>query len=88
MHLKAVVVSRFVTGEGEKSGPHANKTCKIDPNLGQEAKMEPRAVLCSLPPSNPNAKGPQMNRAHTPIGWPCGWGEGYLTLQAPLFLCL
>lgn len=51
MHLKAVVVSRFVTGEGEKSGPHANKTCKIDPNLGREAKREPRAVLCSLLPA-------------------------------------
>lgn len=56
--LKAVVVGRFVPGEGKKLRLHVNKISQIDRSLGYEAKMDHSIVLCILPPSNLIAKRP------------------------------
>lgn len=45
MHLKAVAMSRFVTGEVEKLELHDNNNNEIGPSLGQETNMESSAVL-------------------------------------------
>lgn len=50
--MKVVVVSRFVTGEGENLGLHANKNSQIDQSLGYEAKTECDVSLC-FPPQRP-----------------------------------
>ena len=56
--MKAVVVGRFVPGEGKKLRLHVNKISQIDRSLGYEAKMDHSIVLCILPPSNLIAKRP------------------------------
>ena len=65
--VKVMVVSRFVTGESENLGLHANKNSQIDQSLGCEAKTECDVSLCSFLPSILLTKKPQESSALYPL---------------------
>ena len=94
--VKVMVVSRFVTGEGENLGLHANKNSQIDQSLGCEAKTECDIACAHSFPASCSPKGHKraglctrceaphlVSSPHTTSGWLCGWGW-LLTLEALL----